>query len=144
MLSYDHDFSQGLVLQQIYGGGIGVTLFKKENHEFDITADLHYEKQQFNATANVSELNRNLIGSSLTEAYTQKWGKIHFDEKLLADIAWNNASAFSASANSSIRMPVYKNLGFSVSIIDNFQNDPQVGYKKNSFQFSTGFALNLH
>jgi len=142
--SFDHDFSQGLVLQQIYGGGVGATLLKKENHEFDITADLHYEGQQFNATADVTELNLHLIGSSLTEAYSRKWGKIRFDEKLSADIAWNNASAFSASGNSSVRMPVYKNLGFSVSVIDNFLNNPQVGYKKNSLQFSTGFALSLH
>jgi hypothetical protein len=142
--SFDHDFSQGLVLQQIYGGGIGVTLLKKENQEFDVTADLHYESQQFNATADVSELDLHLIGSSLTEAYTHKWGKIHFDEKAVADIAWNNANAFSASANSSIRTPVYKKLTFSVSVIDNFLNNPQAGYNKNSLQFSTGLAFSLH
>jgi Protein of unknown function, DUF481 len=142
--SFDHDYSQGLVLQQIYGGGVGSTLLKRENQQFDVTADLHYERQQFNATAGVSELDRHLIGSSLTEAYSRKWGKIRFDEKLSADIAWNNASAFSASGNSSVRMPVYRKLGFSVSVIDNFLNDPQVGFNKNSLQFSTGFALSLH
>jgi hypothetical protein len=142
--SFDHDFSQGLVLQQVYGGGVGATLLKRENRQFDVTADLHYEGQQFNATAGVSELNRHLIGSSLTEAYSRKWGKIRFYEKLSADIAWNNASAFSASGNSSVRMPVYKSLGFSVSVIDNFLNDPQVGFNKNSLQFSTGFSLSLH
>jgi Protein of unknown function, DUF481 len=142
--SFDHDYSQGLVLQQIYGGGVGATLLKRENQQFDVTADLHYERQQFNATAGVSELDRHLIGSSLTEAYSRKWGKIHFDEKLSADIAWNNASAFSASGISSVRTPVYRKLGFSVSVIDNFLNDPQVGFNKNSLQFSTGFALSLH
>jgi Protein of unknown function, DUF481 len=143
-LSFDHNFSQGLVLQQNYGGGIGATLFKKEGAEFDITADLHYESQQFNATADVSELNLHLIGSTLTEAYTRKWGKLQFDEKFLADIAWNNASAFSATGTSSVRLPVYKKLGFSVATIDNFLNNPQMGYKKNSFQLTTGFALTLH
>ena len=142
--SLDHNFSQGLVLQQNYGFGIGATLFKKENTEFDVTADLHYESQQFNATANVEELSLHLIGSTLTEKYTRKWGKINFDEKLLADIAWNNASAFSATGTSSVRMDVYKKLAFSVSTIDNFLNNPQVGYKKNSFQLITGFALKLH
>ena len=142
-LSFDHNYSQGLVFQQIYGGGVGATLFKKKNAEFDITADLHYESQQFNATANVSELNLHLIGSALTEAYTRKWGKLQFDEKFLADIAWNNASAFSATGTSSVRLPIYKRLSFSVATIDNFLNNPQVGYKKNSFQLTTGFALNL-
>jgi hypothetical protein len=143
-LSFDHNFAQGLVLQQTYGVGVGATLFKKEDAEFDVTADLHYESQHFNATANVSELNLHLVGSTLTEAYTRKWGKLQFDEKFLAAIAWNNASAFSATGTSSLRLPVYKNLAFSISTIDNFLNNPQVGYKKNSFQLSTGFALNLH
>ena len=143
ILTLDHNYAQGLVLQQNYGGGIGATLFKKKDSEFDITADLHYESQQFNATANVEELTLHLIGSTLTEVYTRKWGKLQFDEKLLADIAWNNASAFSASGTSSIRLPVYRRLAFSVSTIDNFLNNPQIGYKKNSFQFITGFALNL-
>ena len=44
---------------------------------------------------------------------------------------------------SSVRLPVYKKLAFSVTTIDNFLNNPQIGYKKNSFQFTTGFALNL-
>jgi hypothetical protein len=48
-----------------------------------------------------------------------------------------NASAFSAAGSSSVRMDVYKKLAFSVSTIDNFLNNPQVGYNKNSFQFST-------
>ena len=143
VLSLDHNYSQGLVLKQNYGGGIGATLFKRKDAEFDITTDLHYESQQFNATANVEELTFHLIGSTLTEAYTRKWGKLQFDEKFLADIAWNNESAFSATGTSSLRLPVYKKLAFSVSTIDNFLNNPQIGYKKNSFQFTTGFALNL-
>ena len=143
VLSLDHNYSQGLVLQQNYGAGVGATLFKQKDAEFDITADLHYENQQFNATANVEELSLHLIGSTLTEVYTRKWGKLRFDEKLLADIAWNNASAFSASGTSSLRLPIYKKLAFSLSTIDNFLNNPQIGYRKNSFQFISGFALNL-
>ena len=143
-MSFDHDFSQGLILQQIYGAGVGITVIKTERRELDLTADLHYEKQKFNATADVSELNRNLIGSILGEAFTQKWGKITFDEKASANIAWNSPSAFSASANGGVHMPIYKKLGFSINIIDNFLNDPQVGYNKNSFQFSTGLAFTLH
>jgi hypothetical protein len=143
-LSFDHNFSQGLVLQQNYGAGLGATLLKEKNAEFDVTTDLHYASQHFNATADVSELNLKLVGSTITETYTRKFGKIHFDEKLAADVAWNNAKAFSASGNSSLRLPVYKKLSFAVSTIDSFLNNPQVGYKKNSFQLTTGFALNLH
>jgi hypothetical protein len=145
VFSLDHNYSQGLVLQQKYGGGIGATLFKKKDAELDITTDLHYENQEFqaNASADVEALSLHLIASTLTQQYTRKWGKLQFDEKVLADIAWNDASAFSASGTSSLRLPVYKRLAFSVSTIDNFLNNPQIGYKKNSFQFITGFSLNL-
>ena len=146
VLSLDHNYAQGLVLQQKYGGGIGATLLKKKEAELDITADLHYETQEFqaNPSIDVEALSLHLIASTLTEGYTRKWGKLQFDEKILADLAWNDASAFSASGRSSIRLPVYKRLAFSVSTIDTFLNNPQMGYKKNSFQFTTGFALNLH
>jgi hypothetical protein len=145
VFSLDHNYAQGLVIQQKYGGGIGATLFKNKERELDITADLHYENQQFqaNPSVDVEALELHLIASTLTEEYTRKWGKLQFDEKILADIAWNNASAFSASGHSSLRLPIYKRLAFSVSTIDNFLNNPQIGYKKNSFQFITGFALNL-
>ena len=41
-----------------------------------------YEGQQFNATSNEPQLNRKLLGSSLAETYSRKWGKLSFDEKL--------------------------------------------------------------
>ncbi len=143
-VNFDHDTTQGLDLQQIYGAGVGITFFKKEDSEFDVTADLHYESQAFNSTADVTALNRKLVGSMVSEAYTRKFGKITFDEKTLADFAWNDENAFSAAGNAGVRLPLYKRLAFSLAVIDNFQNDPQVGYQKNSFQFSTGLSLSLH
>ncbi len=142
--SFDHDTTQGLDLQQIYGAGVGVTFFKKEDSEFDVTADLHFESQAFNPTADVTALNRKLVGSIISEAYTRKFGKITFDEKTLADFAWNNEEAFSAGGNAGVRLPLYKSLSFSLAVIDSFQNDPQVGYQKNSFQFATGLSFNFH
>ena len=142
-VNFDHDTTQGLDLQQIYGAGVGVTFFKKEDSEFDVTADLHYESQAFNSTADVTALNRKLIGSMVSEAYTRKFGKITFDEKTLADFAWNDENAFSAAGNAGVKLPLYKKLSFSLAVIDNFQNDPQVGYQKNSFQFSTGLSFSL-
>ena len=50
VLSEDHNYAQGLVIQQKYGGGIGSTLFKKKDAELDITVDLHYENQNSKQT----------------------------------------------------------------------------------------------
>ena len=40
-------------------------------------------------------------------------------------------------------MPVYKRLSFTVGTIDTFLNDPPPGFKKNSFQFTTGVTYAL-
>ncbi len=45
--AFDHNFSQGLDLQQLYGGGIGWTPIQGEKQELDLKADVHYERQSF-------------------------------------------------------------------------------------------------
>ncbi len=45
--SFDHNYAQGLSLQQVYGGGIGWTAIKSPKQELDLKADLHYETQAY-------------------------------------------------------------------------------------------------
>ena len=44
---YDHNFSQSLQLQQIYGGGIGYTIIKQPKQTLDLKALIQYERQDF-------------------------------------------------------------------------------------------------
>src|SRR5579862_9211574 len=46
--AFDHNFSQGLDLQQTYSGGIGVTIFQRPNETLDIKTSLSYIREQFN------------------------------------------------------------------------------------------------
>src|ERR1035441_6944050 len=66
-LAYDHNFSQDLDLQQIYGGGIGWTVLKTPKEQADLKATMQYEKQQFISGA--SGTNQNLIGSTFSATY---------------------------------------------------------------------------
>jgi Protein of unknown function, DUF481 len=43
--SFDHNYSQGLNLQQVYGGGIGWTAIKEPRQELDLKVTAQYEKQ---------------------------------------------------------------------------------------------------
>jgi hypothetical protein len=40
-------------------------------------------------------------------------------------------------------MPVYKRLSLAITALDTFLNDPPPGFKKNSFQFTTGLTYTL-
>lgn len=144
--NFNHDYSQGLNLQQVYGGGIGWTPITTPKQQLDLTADVHYERQNFQQqpAPAVNSPNQNLIGSTISEIYHRNLPyRIVLSES--ADIlpAFNNSNAYSADATVGFVLPVYKRLGVNFTTTDNFLNDPAVGFKKNSFQFVTGVTYSL-
>jgi uncharacterized protein DUF481 len=138
--AFDHNFSQGLDLQQIYGGGIGWSAIHKANETLDFKGSLDYEKQQFE----ISSQNQNLLNSVFAELYTLKFTHgIALTQQVSASPAWTNTRAYSANGSVGIILPVYKRFGFSANVIDSFLNDPPPGFKKNSVQFTTGLSYTL-
>lgn len=138
--AFDHNYSQGLDLQQSYGGGIGWTVIKRPNTTLDLKASVSYTRQNFT----VPSSDHNLIGSVFSENYAHKFARgIQFLQGITMIPAWNEAHAWAAAANASLNVPVYKRLGVTVAISDYFLNDPPPGFKKNSFQFTTGLSYNL-
>ena len=139
-LSYDHNFSQGLSLQQNYGGGFGWAAYKKDDQELDLKGSTTYIRQSFQQSKN----NQNLIGATLAQSYNRKFSHgILLVEQLAFTPAFNNTNAYSAIGNAGLTVPFYKRLNFSTGIVDTFLNDPPPGFKKNSFQFTTGVTYTL-
>ncbi len=138
--AFDHNYSQGLSLQQIYGGGIGWTAIKDPKQELDLKATIQYEKQQFQMSSN----NVNLIGSTLSETYTRTLPR----KLLISEFgnfipSFNIPSAYSANVSGSLTLPVYKRLGAGFTATDNYLNNPSAGYNKNSFQFIAAITYTL-
>jgi hypothetical protein len=139
-IAFDHNFSQGLDLQQSYGGGIGWSAIRKPNETLDFKGSIDYEKQQFQTSAQ----NQNLANSVFAEFYTAKLVHgIALNQQLSASPAWTNTRAYSAYASVGITFPVYKRFGFNTNVIDSFLNDPPPAFKKNSVQFTTGLTYTL-
>ncbi len=140
--AFDHNYSQGLDLQQVYGAGVGVTALKRPAQLLDLKATLQYEKQQFIAGA--SGNSQNLIGSTLSGTYQLKLKRgVLFDQQLAYLPAFNNPRAYSANETDTITFPVYKKLAFTVGTIDSYLNDPvpsEPPTTRNSFQFTTGIT----
>lgn len=132
---FDHSFSQGLDLQQTYGGGFGFVVFKTTRQEFDFKASADYIDQRFSMSA----LNKKLFGSIFGETYVRKFAHgILFNQQGAITPAWNNTSAYSAFGSAAITFPVYHHFGLTAGAVDNFLNDPPPGFKKNSFQLTVG------
>lgn len=139
--AFDHNYSQGLQLQSVYGGGIGWTPITNPKQQLDVKADIHYESQGFQTPAS----NLDLVGSTFTETYRRNLPrKLLLTEAASVLPAWNNLNAYSANASVTLALPLFKRLAVSLNSSDSFLNNPSVGYKKNSFQFVTGITYSLH
>jgi hypothetical protein len=139
-LMYDHNFSQGLDLQQTYGGGFGWVVFRNDDQELDLKGGVNYIQQGFLAPNH----NQNLIGSTFGESYNLKFTHgILLAEQLGVTPAWNNTAAYSVVGSTNLTIPFYKRLNFGVGLVDNFLNNPPPGFKKNSFQFTTIVSYGL-
>ncbi len=147
-LMFDHNYSQGLNFQQIYGVGAGYTVFSNPVHQLDVKADVHYERQnfiQYDDPTLLSTPNQDLIGSTFAENYRRLLpGKIALTESGTFIQSWNNTDAWSAIGGLGLALPVYHRLSLSVNFLDNYLNNPPIGYKKNSLQYVTGVTYTFH
>ena len=66
LVAFDHNFSQNLDLQQIYGGGVGWTAVLTPKQELDLKGTVQYTRQAF---ISGSPSSRNLIGSTFSADY---------------------------------------------------------------------------
>lgn len=135
--AFDHSFSQGLDLQQIYGLGVGWTAVKNATQNLNLQGSVSYARQSFF----IASQDQNLIGSVFLEDFSQKLlGSATLRQKLAINPAWNVTRAYSANGSVVFAIPLYKQFSFSTSVADAFLNDPPPGFKKNSFQFTTAFG----
>lgn len=136
--AFDHNFALDLELQQVYGGGMGWTLFKTPKQEGDLKGTIQYEKQAFiNPTPGE---NQNLVGSTFAANYAAHAKLFTYTQELGYIPAYNTPSAYSAGETDTLAFPTYKNFAFSVGTIDTYLNDAPMGTKRNSFQFTMGLT----
>jgi putative salt-induced outer membrane protein YdiY len=138
--AFDHNFSQGLDLQQTIGGGLGWTVIKENHEQLDLKAELTYVDQQFQTSSE----NQKLVGSVLSETYDRTFKRgITLHELVSISPGLSNSNAYSAAGNIVLAIPIMKRISLSLSTADTYLNNPPVGFKTNSFQFATGFTYTL-
>jgi hypothetical protein len=143
--AFDHNYSQGLDVQQTYSAGIGWTVIKTETQELDLKTSISYIRRQFlTGPSGVEPPSMNLIGSVFGEHYQRNLPRgMVLNENLALAPTWNNTSAYSGLFNTLLTIPVFKRFSGSVGVTDTFLNNPPGGYQKNSFQFTLGITYKL-
>ncbi len=131
----DHNFSQGLDLQQTYSGGIGWTLIQRDNETLDLKTSVSFIRQQFSGAPDLD-----LVGSVFGEAFKRKFKHTTLDQHLILVPVWNNTNAYSGAFTALLTLPVYKRLNASAGFIDSYLNNPPPGFRKNSVQLTIGLT----
>ncbi|HEY6988634.1 MAG TPA: DUF481 domain-containing protein [Bryobacteraceae bacterium] len=143
--AWDHSLSQGLDLQQTYGGGIGWTVFKTPIHQLDLKGQMAYISQRFTPTPEFPDGEiKHLVGSVFTETYDRTLPKaILFHQQLSITPVFNDPSAYSAIGTVNFSIPVYKKLAFTIGAVDTYLNSPPTNFKRNSLQFLTNLTYTI-
>jgi hypothetical protein len=139
--SADHNFGNGLELQQAYGGGAGWSVMRKPNVTLDLKTGLQYLEQQFynGIYSGLGTPDENLVGLSTTETWMRTFAHgIKFSEYVTLTPTFNYVQAYSGVANATLALPVYKKVNITLNSTDNYLGDPAQGYRRNSFQFTAG------
>ncbi len=138
--SFDHNYSQGLGLQQNYSGGLGWSAIAKGNENLDLKAGLSFVHQEFSGTTP----SMSLAGSVFDEKFLRKFHKnAAFTQEFSVSPSWTNSQALSALASAAVSLPVWKRVTYTLGVTDNYLRDPAPGFRKNSVQITTGFSYSL-
>jgi hypothetical protein len=144
--SADHNFGNGLELQQSYGAGVGWGILRTPQNDLAVRAILQYEQQQFynGLTSGLGTPTENLVSASIGETWSRTFPhNVKFNEYVTLNPTFNLVRAYSGVTGASFVFPVYKNLNFSVSTTDNYLGDPPEGFLRNTFQFTSGITYTL-
>jgi hypothetical protein len=155
-----HSSSQGMKLQQTYGGGFGYVVWRDEHQELDVKGAIDYIRQSFeppnpcqvaNVTCTAGQLaaatkpSKSLIGASFGETYSRNLkGGIAFHEGLTFTPSFNDSTAYTFNAFTNFSIPVHKRLMITIGGLDSYVNEPPASFKKNSFEFVTQLAYKIN
>jgi hypothetical protein len=140
LTAFDHNYSQGLDLQASAGGGIGYTVIDRPNETLDFKSSAVDINQSFQDPGK----DHNLFGSNFIESFSHKTAhSILFLQQIAATPTWTELENYTLTGSASVSIPVFRRLGFTMGVVDSFLNNPAPGFKKNSFQFTTGLTYTL-
>lgn len=146
VVELDHNYSQNLQLQQLYGAGLGWTSIQTATQLLDLTVNIQYVKQNFINSQQGD--NKNLVGSTISANYiAQLANDVTFRQYAAFLPAFNNGDAYSIVQRNTLTLPAYGNFRMMLGTTNSYLNlvarsDPPA--KRNSFQFTLGLSYDIN
>jgi putative salt-induced outer membrane protein YdiY len=139
MAQANHVSTQGLYLQQTYGGGYGRTLIKNARTRFAVTAGPTYVQEKF-FTGLLTRTAEALIAETLGTQVTKQLRIDHFFQ-FYPDLVNRGQYRFDTSTVAAISLP--HKFSANASIIDLYLSNPPAGNRGNNVTFTVGIGYSF-
>jgi hypothetical protein len=144
-IQFDHNFSQNLQLQQLYGAGLGLTAFNTPRQTLDLTANLQYVRQTFIESSPGDD--KNLFGSTISANYVARLADgLVFTQYLAYLPAFNQGEAYSIISRNNLTLPAYRNFRVVIGTVNSYLNSVAISEppsQRNSFQMTFGLSYDI-
>lgn len=126
---------QRLALRSTAGGGFGWSLLKSKSNELSVLGGVTYTNEQFQFNDNGERPPRNSTGEALAgvEWDTTHFERIRFTTKLSLHPNLVETGRYRVQYDSTIRVPVFERLTWSMSLFDRFDSAPPLMVQRNDY-----------
>ena len=141
--SFEHNDRQRLNFRTVLGGGLGRTLVKNSKTELSLLGGATFTGERFRVVegpegARVRRSAEGLVG---VEWQTELVDRIEFTSRLTAHPTLTGLEDYRLEYDGSLRLPLSKNLSWSLSFYDRFVSRPPVKVERNDYGLVTAFGI---
>jgi putative salt-induced outer membrane protein YdiY len=135
----NHVSTQGLYLQQTYGGGYGRSLVKNARTTFSVTAGPTYVQEKF-FTGLLTQTAEALVAETLGSQITKQVRIDHYFQ-FYPDLINRGEYRFNTSTVFSVKLT--NKFSVNASVLDLYLSNPPPSDQKNNISFSTGIGYSF-
>jgi putative salt-induced outer membrane protein YdiY len=143
LTGFERNDRQRLDLRSKFGGGFGWKVRDTRRTQLNLLGGFTYTNEQFRAEEDGQEDRRSSTGEGLLgfEWETTPFYKIRFSTKLSLYPNLVQSGRYRVEYDSSLRIPLLKNVTFSVSLFDRYDSEPPQDVKRNDYGLISAFGF---
>lgn len=136
---FDYDKFLGLDLRSVFGGGLGVHVWKSDRGFLDLGAGAVWNREKFS---------EGLVRNSGELLFNQEWGytvlnRLKLSERIALYPNLTETGEYRVNFDLVASMPIYKWLEWNIGFSNRYLTNPPVGRRTNDLLYTTGIRFSF-
>src|SRR5665213_2470285 len=139
---YEYDKFQALDLRMVIGGGVGYHVWSHDVSHLSLVGGGDWNRAAFGAASSSPAFTRNSVEAFWGDDFNYKLSaRTSFVESFRMFDNLSDTGQYRMNADMGATTQLTKWLNWNVSLSDRYLSDPDTGFKKNDFLYSTGLGF---